>query len=247
MLGLLGNFFGQIYGGWWPGLLISVVLGIINVFILISTTLPWVRAHQSGITNISVAQVLGMQTVANEFQLYNIAGTEMYDTGIESVTTMNRAEVGRSYYGVLVMGDRLLLVNTNEPVDETITQYTGHFWAKMDEKLQGMVAADLPELQSSILPFYFIEQTKINNEGLEFFISVQVLLFAISLFGLWRFLTVTVFPAPETPQIPKRKTETLETEKLKIQKPRPAPQPDAAPKPNPKADSVPVKKPLKKL
>jgi hypothetical protein len=194
---LLGYMFGAIQTGSWGGLFTVVVLATINIIIAIGFTFPSIHGQQNGIVTLTADQMINGQMTANLLQQYKISSSSLTDTGVYEVLTMNGSEMSRSYYGLLTVGDRVLLASINDPINPTILSYMGAFTPLDDDwdELQDKIAAKYPDIMPRLLPILFSEQAE-NSGNSSFYtiLSFQIILLLITMYALWRFLVMTVFP-----------------------------------------------------
>jgi hypothetical protein len=119
------------------------------------TTLRYFQAKSAPPTVVTLAALSrGRAAVPTYFA--RIEGDALYDTGMSFQYYALGIPVSRSHYGLLKLGDRLLLVYANGSLDETAVELTGSIYP-IDAETQRDIIDHLidvaPELGDVLLPY----------------------------------------------------------------------------------------------
>ena len=119
------------------------------------TTLRYFQAKSDRPTYVTLATLSRGQTMVPTY-FARVEGDALYDTGISFQYYLHGIPISQSYYSLLKLGDRLLLVYSADPLDEAATELTGSIYV-IDAQTQGDIIDELieaiPELGSTILPY----------------------------------------------------------------------------------------------
>jgi hypothetical protein len=179
---------------------LSIAVTVFNVFGLVTLTLPYIQAQQTGVIDLSSDQVVAMQTVPNVYQPYRISGSDMIDTTLDHVTNSDGVEITRSYYGLLRIDDRVLLVGSPDPINEAELSYTGTFDVYVDEELLTAIDSAYPDLEGRLLQVYFSETLDYANTAMTVIVIVQAVVFLVCLMIFGHFIYTTVLNKPPQAQ-----------------------------------------------
>jgi hypothetical protein len=134
---------------------IAIIIGLLAVGYLGGiTVLPYFRAMLRGTVEFSARQL----TSHNGATLYfvQINGPEIYDTGFEYTSSNYGIQTEHAYYGALVVGTELLIVETGSPINPEQLTYLGTLETAsqaIQNQVIGAIIAEQPELEGVFLPY----------------------------------------------------------------------------------------------
>lgn len=136
-------------------LLLTLALLVVLIVGVVLAVPYWTRTL-TGPHSMTADEVVALSETALPLYSVKISGDEMFDVGYEEYTTTNGVKTSTdAYFGVLAVGEKLLMIRSDAVIDEGKLEYTGTLLMPTGVGLEAVneLKKDVPDAAPALLPF----------------------------------------------------------------------------------------------